>query len=228
MRFPVIFLLIVSIFQASCSSTDTDNAATTDFDLYYPETPLANSIVTGSIFDNGNALYPTRRMYMAGQIKVGDLITVVLNESAQASRNAGLTAERTSANDVLGTPQANALFPAGEFYQDLVTTGSSLSSDGTGTARQSASLTGSISAVVVDVMDNGNLIIVGEKRLTLSEGSEIIRVKGVVRPEDIQPNNTVNSRRIANAQISYSGNGELARAVKPAWGMRVLFGLWPF
>ncbi len=52
-------------------------------------------------------------------------------------------------------------------------------------------LTGSISAVVVDVMQNGNLIVFGEKQLELNEGSEYIRVRGVIRPEDIQPNNTV-------------------------------------
>jgi len=77
-------------------------------------------------------------------------------------------------------------------------------------------------------MANGNLVILGEKRLTLSEGSEIIRVRGVVRPEDVQPNNTINSRRIANAQFSYSGTGELSRAVKQPWGQRVLMGIWPF
>jgi flagellar L-ring protein precursor FlgH len=167
-------------------------------------------------------------MYMAGEVKVGDIITVVLNESAQASRNTGLTAERTTENDVIGTNQASAIFPAGQFFNDLNTSGSTLSSKGTGAANQSATLWGSISAVVVDVMANGNLVILGEKRLTLSEGSEIIRVRGVVRPEDVQPNNTINSRRIANAQISYSGTGELSRAVKQPWGQRVIMGIWPF
>lgn len=219
--------IIVATFMG-CSSVNSAKQESTDFTLYYPEVNTDPVVYTGSIFDNGNALYPTRRMYMAGEIKVGDVITVVLNESAQAKRNANINTERSSSNDVLGASQASALFPAGDFYNGLDTAGSSLSSDGSGIASQSASLTGSISAVVVDVMNNGNLIIIGEKRLTLSEGSEVIRVKGVVRPEDIQPNNTVNSRRIANAQISYSGSGELARAVKPAWGMRVLFGMWPF
>ena len=183
---------------------------------------------TGAIYANGTNLFPTRRMYMAGEVKVGDIITVVLNESAQASRNTGLTAERTTENDVIGTNQASAIFPAGQFFNDLNTSGSTLSSKGTGAANQSATLWGSISAVVVDVMANGNLVILGEKRLTLSEGSEIIRVRGVVRPEDVQPNNTINSRRIANAQISYSGTGELSRAVKQPWGQRVIMGIWPF
>jgi flagellar L-ring protein precursor FlgH len=77
-------------------------------------------------------------------------------------------------------------------------------------------------------MENGNLIVFGEKQLELNEGSEYIRVRGVIRPEDIQPNNTVLSRRLANAQFSYSGVGELARATKGPWGVKALYGLWPF
>jgi len=221
-------LLGIILQILGCASVPVDESAQTDFVLYYPEESADLPIKTGAIYANGTNLFPTRRMYMAGEVKVGDIITVVLNESAQASRNTGMTAERTTENDVIGTNQASAIFPGGQFFNDLKTSGSTLSSTGTGTANQSASLWGSISAVVVDVMANGNLVILGEKRLTLSEGSEIIHVRGVVRPEDVQPNNTVNSRRIANAQISYSGTGELSRAVKQPWGQRVIMGIWPF
>ena len=89
-------------------------------------------------------------------------------------------------------------------------------------------MTGSISAVVTEVMSNGNLVVFGEKQLELNEGSEYIRVRGVVRPEDIQPNNTILSRRLANAQFSYSGAGELARSTRVPPITNILFGLWPF
>jgi hypothetical protein len=68
--------------------------------------------------------------------------------------------------------------------------------------------------MVVEVMANGNLVIIGEKQLALTEGSEFIQVKGIIRPADIQPDNTVLSQRIAHAQISYRGTGELAFRVK--------------
>ena len=77
-------------------------------------------------------------------------------------------------------------------------------------------------------MPNGNAVVYGEKQLGLNEGSEMILVKGVIRPEDIMPNNTVLSTRLANAQFSYNGVGELARATKSPWGVKVLYGLWPF
>ena len=193
-----------------CSSTGPSSLVANDsFELTYPVEVTNVKHNTGSIFDQGAKLYPAGRSYAAGTVEVGDIITIILNESAQASRVTGLSTERTTSNDVIGDEQRNALFPAGEFFSTINGGGSSLSSNGTGTAGQSASLNGSISAIVVDVMANGNLVVFGEKQLELNEGSEYIRVRGVIRPEDIQPNNTVLSRRLANAQFSYSGAGEL-------------------
>ena len=201
-----------------------------NFALTYPESRLSAREATGSIYDNGVGLYPTRRIYMAGEVKVGDILTIILNETAQASRSSGLSAERASENSLLGTQQTGALFPDSAFFEfgENGLSETSIGSTATGSADQSASLRGSLSAVVVDIMENGNLVILGQKRLTLTEGSEIIEVRGVIRPEDIQPNNTVLSRRIANAEISYSGSGDLARAVRPGWGTRVFMGIWPF
>jgi len=217
------------VLLSACTGTPTvPDAFESDFDLIYPSAAATPPLRTGSIMDNGARLYPTRRIYQSGSIKVGDIITIVLNETAQASRSSGLTAERETSNTLLGENQAASLFPAGSFLEGAPVAGSTLSSTGGGTADQSATLTGSISAVVVDVMDNGNLVVLGEKQLTLTEGTETIRVKGVVRPEDIQPNNTVQSRRIANAQFSYNGSGELARAARVPVGLRALIGFWPF
>ena len=81
---------------------------------------------------------------------------------------------------------------------------------------------------VADVMSNGNLVIRGEKQLTLSEGSEIIQVSGIVRPADVTPYGSVLSKRIANAQFTYKGTGDLANAAQQGWGTRALYRLWPF
>lgn len=213
--------------MVGCSSTlPGENSEPSSFEMTYPEPPLRSDERTGSIFDNGAQLYPAGRAYSTGAVRVGDIITVVLNEAAQASRVTGLTTERVSVNNI-----SDGIFPDGTIADDLTNQaalGSTISSAGNGTAGQSASLTGSISVVVVEVMSNGNLIVFGEKQLELNEGSEIIRVRGVIRPDDIQPNNTVLSRRLANAQFSYSGAGALSRSTKIPWGTNVLFGLWPF
>ncbi|MDB9843085.1 flagellar basal body L-ring protein FlgH [Porticoccaceae bacterium] len=189
-------------------------------------------LATGSIFTNGRDLFGDLRSYQAAEIQVGDLITVILNETTQASRTSGVSTSRESTNDAIGLEQKNTIvdklgFGAG-FFSGLRTTGSVITSDGNGTAGQAASLTGSISAMVVEVLANGNLIIIGEKQLALTEGSEFIRVKGIIRPADIQPDNTVLSTRVAHAQISYQGTGDLANATTPSWGNKLLYKFWPF
>ena len=81
---------------------------------------------------------------------------------------------------------------------------------------------------VTQVLANGNLVVRGEKVLDLSEGSETIRVAGIVRSDDIAPDGTVNSRRLANAQIAYTGTGDLANNSKVPWGTSFLHKFWPF
>ena len=106
--------------------------------------------------------------------------------------------------------------------------GSSMSNKGTGAADQQATLTGSVAVSVVEVMPNGNLVLRGEKQLALTEGSEIIQVAGIIRPDDVSPSNTVQSKRLANAQIAYRGSGDLANATKAGWGTSTLLKIWPF
>jgi len=221
-------IILISVCSViGCASVTTSNTSpAAGFEIIDPMPTTGLGQPTGSIFDNGANLYPAGRAYSTGMFDVGDIITVVLDESAQASRVTGLTTERVS-NGVL-TP---GIFPPGTEANDLANIenlGSSIGSDGNGSAGQSASLNGSISAVVQQVLSNGNLLVFGEKEIELNEGSEYIKVRGIVRPQDIQPNNTVLSRRLANAQFSYSGVGALANSTKVPVGTSLLYRLWPF
>lgn len=206
-----------------------------EFSPVQPIPAKKSAQITGSIFTNGRDLFGDLRSYQAADIQVGDLITVLLNETTQASRTSGLSTSRESTNDAIGLNQKNSIVKnlslssaVGGFFDGIKTDGSTITSDGSGTAGQAASLTGSISAMVVEVLSNGNLVIIGEKQLALTEGSEFIQVKGIIRPADIQPDNTILSQRIANAQISYRGSGDLASASKPAWLTALLYNVWPF
>ena len=117
----------------------------------------------------------------------------------------------------------------GNIFSNPINLGSSVTkSVGTGKADQEASLTGSVAVSVVSVMANGNLVLRGEKQVALTEGAEIIQVSGIIRPEDVSAVNTVQSRRLANAQISYRGSGDLASTAKAGWGTSALMKLWPF
>jgi len=197
-----------------------------EFAVVRPTQEQPDRIPTGSILDNSRrmSLFEGQRHW-----NVGDLVTIILAETTQASRTAGLSADRAASNDVLNTADmAGKVLAQGGFIGALKKDGGNISHDATGSASQAASLQGSITASVVEVLPNGNLVVTGEKQLALSEGSEFIQVTGVIRAQDIQPDNTVASRRIANAQISYRGTGELARAAKPGWGTSLLYNLWPF
>ena len=102
------------------------------------------------------------------------------------------------------------------------------SSKGTGKADQQASLSGSVAVTIVEILANGNMMVRGEKKLGLSEGTEVIQVSGIIRPEDVGPNGTVQSRRLANAQIAYRGAGDLANAARAGWGTSFMHKYWPF
>jgi len=101
--------------------------------------------------------------------------------------------------------------------------------DGSADANQSNSLTGSITVTVAEVLPNGILAIRGEKWITLNQGDELIRISGLVRTDDIGPDNTVLSTRVADARITYSGTGAFANASQPGWlNQFFLSPLWPF
>lgn len=178
------------------------------------------SIYHGRISDN---FFGRGRNY-----QVGDVITVILNESTQAARTANTEVNRKSANDVIPMVPTNRLRTMGGILGGTDVRSANISSTGKGTADQQASLEGAVAVTVVDVLANGNLVLRGEKQLALTEGAEVIQVAGVIRPEDVAPNNTVQSRRLANAQITYRGTGDLAAASKPGWGTGLLLKLWPF
>jgi len=85
-----------------------------------------------------------------------------------------------------------------------------------------------LSVTVVRVFDNGNMEVQGQKELTLNNGNEYVRVRGVVRPEDISANNIVSSDRLADAQIRYTGSGHLADASQPGWLSQLMRTISPF
>ena len=183
---------------------------------------------TGSILGNSMhmSLFQGQRQW-----RVGDIITVVLNESTQASRNSSLITERKATNDALSSSWTDALLTPNGFWGDvrgdIDLTKAEIGSEGVGTAAQANALSGVITAMVAEVMPNGNLIVEGRKQLSLTEGAEFIQIRGVVRSRDVQPDNTVSSMRMAQAQISYRGTGNLAESTQPGWVTQLLYKYWP-
>jgi flagellar L-ring protein precursor FlgH len=195
------------------------------FEPVYPIQQVQAPMATGAIYVGRQS----ESWFGRGRnFQVGDIITVLLNESTQAARSQVGSVTRNSTNDMLAPGLAVLGNKLGGVMKGTDFSKTDISNKGTGTADQTASLNGSVAVAVVEVMANGNLVLRGEKQLALTEGSEVIQVAGIIRPEDVSPNNTVQSRRLANAQIAYRGSGDLANATRAGWGTSALLKLWPF
>ena len=195
---------------------------------FSPVQPLPREFVkqtTGAIFaaDSTDMWQAKRRDY-----RVGDIITVLLSESTQAARTLNNETSREATTDVVPSGLNNRISSLNSVLGGLKTDGGKTTNKGKGTADQQASLTGSIAATVVEVQANGNLVIRGEKQLSMSEGGEVIQVSGVIRPDDVSAISTVQSRRLANAQIAYRAAGDLANATRAGWGTSAIWKFWPF
>ena len=158
--------------------------------------------------------------------RVGDIITVTLSESTSASKSADTTtAKDSSVNlDTITGLGGQAVNIGGQSIQLGI--GSSSDFSGDSAANQSNSLSGAISVTVVDVLPNNNLVIRGEKWLTLNHGDEYIRLTGIIRPADISPENEIVSTKVANARIQYSGTGSFARAQERGWLTKFFDSTW--
>ena len=180
----------------------------------------------GAIYQSG---YDMRLFEDHTARRVGDILTVKLDENTKAKKKADLdTAKDTSIS--VTAPNIAGIDPSILFGRDLsATLASKLDFEGEGQANQSNSLTGDISVTVVSVFPNGNLRIRGEKRMTLNDGSEYIRLSGIVRPIDIDATNTISSGKVADATIMYTGDGSVADASKLGWFAKFFFSsLFPF
>ena len=224
----LILLVCISTLLGGCASTDLTQKTLThspDFAPVYPLASDANRIPTGGIYGNrqSDAWFGRGRNF-----QVGDIITVLLDESTQAARTSNTDLSREAKNTGLPTGLNTEIGKISPFLQGIDLSSSGQTSKGKGVADQKATLKGSLAVTVVEVLANGNLMVRGEKKLGLAEGTEVIQVSGIIRPQDVGPNSTVQSLRLANAQIAYRGTGDLANATRAGWGTSALLKIWPF
>ena len=218
-----------AIFLTTGCMTSGNRAVLQDDPYYSPMVPEPSAeqlIQTGSLFDaySANDLYSDKKA-----VRVGDIITVMLNESTQASKSAKTETDKATEiglEPIVGLG-GNNINIGSESIQLGLTSDASYSGDAK--SNQSNSLSGNISVNVMRVLPNGNLMIRGEKWLTLNTGEEFIRLEGIIRASDVAADNTVESNRIANARIQYSGKGEMQDAQTSGWlSQFFMSALFPF
>lgn len=226
--FKLLYVCLGMMLLSSCQSTNSREPLPNDpfYAPILPEIPQQKVTEDGAIFqaDMANNLFSDVKAR-----RVGDIITVNLLENTRATKSAGTSSSKATGvavNPILGLG-GNALNIGNESIQLGLDTSNDF--EGDSTANQSNNLTGSISVTVVQIMANQNLLVRGEKWLTLNNGDEYIRLSGVVRPADVSPTNEIESTKIANARIQYSGTGSFDTAQKEGW-LSGFFSseYWPF
>jgi flagellar L-ring protein precursor FlgH len=191
-------------------------------------TPQPASYSPNSLWRNGSrAFFKDQRAH-----QVGDILTVKVNLNDKANianetQRSRENKEDSGISDFFGsktikTP-ATAILPG-----RILTADSSASSDGKGTVNRSEALQTNVAAVVTQVLPNGNLVVEGKQEVRVNFEVRELIVAGIVRPEDIESDNTIDSSKIAQARIAYGGRGQITDVQQPRYGQQVLDVLLPF
>lgn len=193
-----------------------------EFAPTYAPPIIAPAQPTGSIFQIANGYTPLTSGARASM--VGDVLTITLVERTQATKSNSANTDR---NGNIGlTPPTTGPFSL--FQPSDVAMGGGNTFAGKGQAEQSNALSGEITVTIEKIFPNGTMLVRGQKSLTLNRGDEYITLSGIVRGADISPDNRVGSNRVADAKITYTGKGELARASRQGWLQRFFSMLSPF
>ena len=176
----------------------------------------------GSIFQASRGYAPLTSGTRAAA--VGDLLTIVLVERTQAAKTSVAATNRKG--DIGLTPPVTG--PLSLFRPEEFNMGGDSKFDGKGQAAQSNALSGEVSVTVAEVYPNGTMLVRGEKAIRLNRGDEFVQVSGLVRTSDVTSDNRVPSTRVADARITYTGKGEIARASRQGWLQRFFSMVSPF
>ena len=215
-------LLIVALVATPATASIFKKKPAEDFSVarapIMPPAPPAN----GSIYqvsDGYSALYEGWRAR-----RVGDPLTIVLVERTAASKSSSSKLDSNGSLSI--TPPSTG--PLSLFNPTDASVSGKRGFNGQGAADQSNSLSGEVSVTVAQVFPNGTMLVQGQKRVTLNRGDEYVRIKGIVRIADISADNRVLSTRVADAQIAYTGKGDVARAGRQGWLGRFFSVVSPF
>jgi len=219
-------LVLLAVVGAGCAQIPREPL------VHQPMTARAESYAaaparrpTGAIFREGpgaNALFEDRRPR-----NVGDILTVVISERVNASKNSGANASRNGST--VGTFAGGIPKLLGSLLdgQDTKLSGDNVLK-ATGGANANNTFNGVITVTVTDVMPNGNLLVSGEKQMGINQGTEFIRFSGVVNPRTVSGTNTVPSTLVADARIEYTAKGYIDEAQHMGWMQRFFLNVMPF
>lgn len=188
-------------------------------------TPQPASYNPNSLWRNGSrAFFKDQRAH-----QVGDILTITVNITDKAnianeSQRSRTNTENSGISNFFGLKKV----PGTDSSGNMLTTGSTASSDGKGSVVRQEAVQTNVAAVVTQLLPNGNLVVEGKQEIRVNYEMRELVVAGIVRPEDIQSDNTIDSSKIAQARIAYGGRGQISDVQQPRYGQQVMDILLPF
>jgi flagellar L-ring protein precursor FlgH len=234
----ILFSMAFILFTGCATGTKHKNVAET---FVFPKeaTPVLQAyqpitVAEGSLWSEarGLDLFPDKRAR-----KTGDIVIVRIVEDPEAQLNANTSTSRSSGVSAsqlkfLGYMQAlaesNKRLAQNPGTDDLISSALGMTFDGEGSSDRNGHIKAYVSATVEMVLPNGNLYIKGKREIRVNHETQYITLSGVIRPEDISPENEISSTYVADARIGYAGLGPIADKQKPGWLGRVVDHVWPF
>lgn len=218
--------LLLMLMLSGCAVEKTD-IKTTGFEEPVPRP--ASDYSSGSIWQSSSI----NQIEDMKARRRGDIVTIVISEIASASKASKTDTSRGSKmsagiSNFMGLEQTPVVARYLGDITKLLAAENGSTFAGSGSTSRDESLKATITARVVDVLPNGNLLIEGRRNIKVNEEDQIIILEGTVRPRDITPDNSVNSIYVADARISYSGRGIISDRQSPGWLMNIIEKVWPF
>ncbi|MEI6573280.1 MAG: flagellar basal body L-ring protein FlgH [Alphaproteobacteria bacterium] len=241
----IILLASVSLLLAGCNTADRlanvgktpslssieDPTASTDYKpvrMPMPD-PVAVSHAPNSLWQQGSrSFFKDQRAR-----QVGDLVTVKVNfkdsaDIANETKRARSNSENMGVPNLFGLEAKTQTAFAGADQNKLVGASSTSASDGSGSVKRAETLATNVAAVVTQILPNGNMVIEGKQEVRVNFEIRELIVAGIIRPEDIEADNTVESMKIAEARIAYGGRGQITDVQQPRYGQQVMDIVLPF
>ncbi len=224
----LLLLLLIALLITSCAPKN-NNVVDIPEPLEEIQTQQQPRRTAGSLWSSASGSLVSDHKAMS----IGDILTIVIAEKSSASRQATTSSGRDSTIQagipaLFGLENQEFITDSGLDMDNLIQANFSNEFEGSGKTIRSGDLTASLSTQVIDVYPNGNLKVRGGKEVMVNSEVQIIYVTGIVRPVDITAANTVDSNKILNARISYTGRGPVADHQEPGWLTRTLDHVWPF
>ena len=237
-------LLASAAFAGGCSSLDRLSSIGEKPKLTAIENPVAQAgykPVQMPMPKPEPAVYNANSLWRSGSRaffkdqrahQIGDILTVTVNFTDKANIANETQRSRTSKEDSGISDFAGSKLLTGSAAKvlpgRLLSTDSSASSDGKGSVQRQEALQTTVAAVVTQLLPNGNLVVEGKQEIRVNFEIRELIVAGIVRPEDIQSDNTIDSSKIAQARIAYGGRGQISDVQQPRYGQQVMDVLLPF